>query len=55
MQIIETNSEGISLFQRGSMYYIGKPSKDGSSWSQYSKSKDRKYIEKIWQKSYKLF
>jgi hypothetical protein len=53
--ILETNSEGISLFQRGGMYYIGVPSQDGSSWTQYSKSSDRKYIEKVWKKSYKLF
>ena len=54
MQIIETNSENISLFRRGGVYYIGRILSD-SAWTQYAQSSNLSYIKKIWQKSYKLF
>lgn len=52
--IFETNSEGISLFKMGKMYYIGKILSE-SSFNQYSESSSLSYIEKVWKKSYKLF
>jgi hypothetical protein len=53
--ILETNSEKISLFQVGKVYYIGIPNSTGRAWIEYHRSTDRKYIENIWKKSFKLF